>query len=399
MPGRSERGDVEAALAESEVRVEVAYRWPPTTTTRSRRRPRRRLGRRPADPLRLDDGHPREPADGRAPARAAAGRRPGDHALRRRRLGSKAMAGRTSPWPRWRPHVGRPVRLALTRPQPFTSHGHREEQEQPLKLGATRDGRLTAIRHHKLSITSPFDDWAEPATGVSSQLYTCPNYEGVHRLVRGNTMTPTFTRGPGVDRRVRARDGDGRARLRGRARSGGAARAQPLGGRRARERVVQRRPGGVPAGGRRAVRLGRARPGPGSAATATGWSAPGWPPPRTRSRCSCRRSAPTPASTPTAAPSCRPAPGVRDRRHDRDDAGRRRRPRRGARRGALRVRRHRPAEHVRRGRLGRRRHGQRRGARAPSRRCASSSSRWRSRTPPRRCTAPIPRTSRCRTAG
>ena len=35
----------------------------------------------------------------------------------------------------------------------------------------TRDGRLTAIRHEKLSITSPFDDWAEPATGVSSQLY------------------------------------------------------------------------------------------------------------------------------------------------------------------------------------------------------------------------------------
>ena len=27
-------------------------------------------------------------------------------------------------------HVGRPVRLALTRPQTYTSHGHREEQEQ-----------------------------------------------------------------------------------------------------------------------------------------------------------------------------------------------------------------------------------------------------------------------------
>ena len=63
-------------------------------------------------------------------------------------------------------HVGRPVRLALTRPQTFTSSGHREEQEQRVALGATRDGRLTALRHHKLSLTSPFDDWAEPATGV-----------------------------------------------------------------------------------------------------------------------------------------------------------------------------------------------------------------------------------------
>jgi hypothetical protein len=53
------------------------------------------------------------------------------------------------------------------------------------------------IRHRKVSITSPFDDWAEPAFGVASQLYACPSFEGAHRLVRGNTMTPTFTRGPG----------------------------------------------------------------------------------------------------------------------------------------------------------------------------------------------------------
>ena len=93
--------------------------------------------------------------------------------------------------------VGRPVRLILTRPQMFTSNGHREEQEQRVSLGATRAGRLVAIEHHKLSMGSPFDDWAEPATGVSSQLYGCEHYTGVHRLIRGNTMTPTFTRGPG----------------------------------------------------------------------------------------------------------------------------------------------------------------------------------------------------------
>ena len=53
------------------------------------------------------------------------------------------------------------------------------------------------MRHHKLSVTSPFDDWAEPSLGSSAQAYACPNYEGVYRLIRGNTMTPTFTRGPG----------------------------------------------------------------------------------------------------------------------------------------------------------------------------------------------------------
>ncbi len=113
-------------------------------------------------------------------------------------FGSKAMV-----WPHVTltalaaQHVRRPVRLVLPRGQMFTSCGHREEQEQHIRLGATRDGALTAIRHHKISVTSPFDDWAEPAFGAVSQLYGCPHFEGVHRLVRGNTMTPTFTRAPG----------------------------------------------------------------------------------------------------------------------------------------------------------------------------------------------------------
>jgi xanthine dehydrogenase YagR molybdenum-binding subunit len=113
-------------------------------------------------------------------------------------FGSKAMV-----WPHVTltalaaKHVRRPVRLVVPRGQMFTSCGHREEQEQHIQLGAASDGTLTAIRHHKISVTSPFDDWAEPAFGVASQLYACPGFEGVHRLVRGNTMTPTFTRGPG----------------------------------------------------------------------------------------------------------------------------------------------------------------------------------------------------------
>jgi xanthine dehydrogenase YagR molybdenum-binding subunit len=94
-------------------------------------------------------------------------------------------------------YVRRPVRLTVNRAQMFTSCGHREAQEQRIELGAGRDGRLTAIRHHKTSVTSPFDDWAEPAFGASSQLYACANHEGVHHLIHGNTMTPTFTRGPG----------------------------------------------------------------------------------------------------------------------------------------------------------------------------------------------------------
>ncbi|MGH3168278.1 MAG: xanthine dehydrogenase family protein molybdopterin-binding subunit, partial [Trebonia sp.] len=94
-------------------------------------------------------------------------------------------------------HAGRPVRYTAPRGQMFTSCGHREEQELSVTLGAGRDGKLTAIRHRKFSVTSPFDDWAEPSFGAAAQIYASPAYEGILQLVRGNTMTSTFTRGPG----------------------------------------------------------------------------------------------------------------------------------------------------------------------------------------------------------
>jgi xanthine dehydrogenase YagR molybdenum-binding subunit len=199
MPGRTERGDVEGALADAEVRADVAYHFaanihnaletPGTTavwnddrltlydSTMSVRSSQLTVSQLLGIPL----SHVRVIGH-------FVGGGFGSKAMTWPHVTLAAMAAR---------QVGRPVRLSLTRPQTYTSHGQREEQEQRVTLGATRDGLLTAVRHEKLSVTSHFDDWAEPATGVSSQLYTCANYLGVHRLIRGNTMTPTFTRGPG----------------------------------------------------------------------------------------------------------------------------------------------------------------------------------------------------------
>jgi xanthine dehydrogenase YagR molybdenum-binding subunit len=199
MPGRNERGDVDAALAAADARVEIAVRMAanhhnpmeaPSTvaawdgdrlTIHESTMGVRATQLTVAHLLGLPLSHVRVLAP-------FVGGGFGMKALVWPSVTLTAMAA-------W--HVGRPVKLMLTRPQMFTSNGHREEQEQRVALGATADGRLTAIDHEKLSITAPFDDWAEPATGVSSQLYACENYRGVHRLVRGNTMTPTFTRGPG----------------------------------------------------------------------------------------------------------------------------------------------------------------------------------------------------------
>jgi xanthine dehydrogenase YagR molybdenum-binding subunit len=199
MPGRNERGDVDAALASAETRVDVAVRMAanhhnpmeaPSTvaawdgdmlTIHESTMGVRATQLTVAHLLGLPVSHVRVLAP-------FVGGGFGMKALVWPSVTLTAIAAR---------HVGRPLKLMLTRPQMFTSNGHREEQEQRIVLGATRDGRLTAIQHEKLSVTSPFDDWAEPATGVSSQLYACANYRGVHRLIRGNTMTPTFTRGPG----------------------------------------------------------------------------------------------------------------------------------------------------------------------------------------------------------
>jgi xanthine dehydrogenase YagR molybdenum-binding subunit len=66
--------------------------------------------------------------------------------------------------------VGRPVKLVLTRPQQFTGMGHREEQEQTLRLGATKEGKLLGIVHEKTSTTSPWDDYAETNSRIINML-------------------------------------------------------------------------------------------------------------------------------------------------------------------------------------------------------------------------------------
>jgi xanthine dehydrogenase YagR molybdenum-binding subunit len=93
--------------------------------------------------------------------------------------------------------VKRPVKLVLERPQMFTSAGHRAPTSQQITLGATRAGKLTAIRHATTSHTSMFDDFVEPCGLMTRMMYSCPNVEVSHRLVRANVGTPTFTRAPG----------------------------------------------------------------------------------------------------------------------------------------------------------------------------------------------------------
>lgn len=93
--------------------------------------------------------------------------------------------------------VGRPVRLALTRPQMFGPVGGRPHTEQHIAAAARADGTLTALRHDTFSSTSMIEDWTEACGVVSRMLYAVPNLATSHRLVKLNVGTPTFMRAPG----------------------------------------------------------------------------------------------------------------------------------------------------------------------------------------------------------
>jgi xanthine dehydrogenase YagR molybdenum-binding subunit len=93
--------------------------------------------------------------------------------------------------------VGRPVKLALERPQMFGPVGNRPRTEQTLALGADANARLTAVSHATISETSAIEDWVETSSLTARMLYACPNNNSTHRLAKLNIATPTFTRAPG----------------------------------------------------------------------------------------------------------------------------------------------------------------------------------------------------------
>jgi xanthine dehydrogenase YagR molybdenum-binding subunit len=93
--------------------------------------------------------------------------------------------------------VGRPVKLVLTRPQMFGPVGHRAPTRQTIRLGADGEGGLTAIEHRTKTASSVFDDFFEPACGVSHTLYASPAIATAYEAVRLDTGTPLFMRAPG----------------------------------------------------------------------------------------------------------------------------------------------------------------------------------------------------------
>jgi xanthine dehydrogenase YagR molybdenum-binding subunit len=106
-----------------------------------------------------------------------------------------------------RPHVivavmasqaaGRPVKLAVTRQQMFALTGYRTPTIQRMRLGADRDGRLTAICHDAIVQSSTLREFAEQAALPSRMMYAAPHRRTTHRLARLDVPTPSWMRAPG----------------------------------------------------------------------------------------------------------------------------------------------------------------------------------------------------------
>ena len=94
-------------------------------------------------------------------------------------------------------HARRPVKLVLTRAQQYTVPGYRPRTVQKVALGATRDGKLTAIRHEATAQTSTFEEYTESTLNPTRFLYACPNVATRYYLAAMNVNTPASMRSSG----------------------------------------------------------------------------------------------------------------------------------------------------------------------------------------------------------
>ncbi len=120
------------------------------------------------------------------------------------RFVGSGFGGKLSPWPQATlaaaaaRQLNRPVKLSVDRRMMFSNVGHRPRTQQRIRLGATPDGKLTAIRHDFYTETSELDDFVEHCGEQTPFLYSCPNLEVTTAMVRRNVGAPAPMRGPGA---------------------------------------------------------------------------------------------------------------------------------------------------------------------------------------------------------
>ena len=172
---------------------------PRSTTTRWSRTPRSRSGRAATSPsttrsrARTAPAAPSPRSSTSNPSACASSPSTSAAASARRAPRGRSPCSPRSP----RAMVERPVKVALTRQQMFASVGYRTPTIQRVRLGATTDGRLTAIAHDAFEQTSTVREFAEQTCVATRMMYAAPDRLTRHRLVALDVPTPSWMRAPG----------------------------------------------------------------------------------------------------------------------------------------------------------------------------------------------------------
>lgn len=93
--------------------------------------------------------------------------------------------------------LNRPVKTAITRQMMQTNVGLRQFNRQKVRIGAGRDGKLTALAHEILTHTAMDNEFVEQTGVMSRMMYAVPNSLVTHRVFTTNIQVPVFTRAPG----------------------------------------------------------------------------------------------------------------------------------------------------------------------------------------------------------
>ncbi len=90
----------------------------------------------------------------------------------------------------------RPVRITLSRAQMYSIVPYQPQMVQTVSLAASRDGRLAAIEHESINVTSVSDDFVEYATMASQTTYAASAIRVRQRVQRANVNVGTAMRAP-----------------------------------------------------------------------------------------------------------------------------------------------------------------------------------------------------------
>ena len=94
--------------------------------------------------------------------------------------------------------LGRPVKVVVSRKMMFETVGHRPRTQQQVRLGATADGKLVSFQHDYVTHKAILDNYHEDCGEATPYHYSVPNLRVKFGRAKRNVGSPTAMRGPGA---------------------------------------------------------------------------------------------------------------------------------------------------------------------------------------------------------